>query len=149
MQNTYFISGHIDLDILEFDQYYKPVIDSLLLNENSQFVIGDAQGADTMAREYLANRIDKSRIKIYTLNIKKLKKILPEYTVIGGQFKNHDEKDAAMTNVSIDDIAYVRPADVQKNKLEARGITYDPNRLSGTEKNLLRRKNNKLISFKG
>lgn len=44
-----------------------------------------------------------------------------------------------MTLVSDLDIAYVRSPEEQKKRLEARGIEYNPNRKSGTEKNLLRR----------
>ena len=103
-----------------------------------------AKGADTMAREYLSNQIDKSRITVYTLNPKRLKQLLPNYNLYG-PFKNHEEKDAVMTNASSYDNAYVRPSYIQKQRLEARSIQYDPNRISGTEKNLLRRKNKKII----
>lgn len=136
---TYFISGHIDLEDDEFNQFYKPLLDVALEDPNSKFVMGDAQGADTLSREYLASKIDKKRITIYTVkNPKKVKDPLNQFP-IQGSFNNHEEKDKAMTLASDLDIAYVRSSEEQKKRLEARGIQYDPNRKSGTEKNLLRR----------
>ena len=139
---VYFISGHIDLEQTEFDIQYKPLIDKALLNHQSHFVMGDASGADDLAKKYLISKIDLSRMKIFSLNPEKIRKNNPGI-VICGPFRNHEEKDSAMTHISQYDIAYVRPSEIQKQRLESIGIKYDPTRLSGTEKNLLRRKNNK------
>ena len=137
---TYFISGHIDLEEEEFNQYYKPFLDLAIQDSESRFVMGDATGADTLAREYLSSKIDIKRITIYTVkNPKKVKEPLNKFP-IKGSFNNHEEKDKAMTLASDLDIAYIRSPEEQKKRLEARGIEYNPNRKSGTEKNLLRRK---------
>ena len=104
----FFISGHIDLEEDEFNIHYKPKIDEALLNPQSRFVIGDARGADTMGKNYLTDRIDKTRIIIYTLrNPKKVKGDLSTYQ-LQGSFRNHEEKDSAMTRSSNVDIAWIR-----------------------------------------
>lgn len=135
---VYFISGHIDITEEEFNTHYRNRIDLALQNPFSTFVIGDAQGADTLAKNYLGSRIDKTRITIYTRRSPIQCSELVGFK-IKGSFKNHTQKDAAMTRDSDEDILYIRPADIQKQLLEARGIKYDPNRLSGTEQNLNRR----------
>lgn len=47
---TYFISGHRDLTWEEFAKWYAPAIST---DNAAQFVVGDCEGADRMAQDYL------------------------------------------------------------------------------------------------
>ncbi len=101
--DIFFISGHVDLEDEEFLRYYQPQIDQALEMEAS-FVLGDARGADGMAQKYLATRTKK--VTIYHLYERPLYNHGNFSTI--GDFKSHAEKDAAMTNASSEDIAWVR-----------------------------------------
>lgn len=137
MTKTYFISGHLDLTTEEFEKYYISKIDEALKN-NSKFVIGNANGADLMAQKYIVSKGFADNITIYhrsqdNFNLNGLK------TITG--FKRHPEKDEAMTSNSDEDILWIRPMtneykEKMKQELKEK---YDPNRISGTEQNLLRR----------
>lgn len=137
MSKTAFISGHIDLTEEEFIQHYKNKIDQAAWLNHS-FVIGDAKGTDSLAQKYLINLIPKKRVNIYHMYKKPLNN-KGNYELVGG-FTSHNKKDTAMTQSSDYDIAYVRSPIITKKMLEAKGITYDPKRKSGTQRNLDRRK---------
>ena len=123
-QNTYFISGHRNITEEEFEFNYIPVINFALQNDKAKFVIGDCNGVDIMAQNYLLDVvcIEPERVTVYHMlesprNCNKLVKNL-----VGG-FTSDEERDAAMTNASFEDIAFVR----------------DHTKLSGTAQNILRR----------
>lgn len=122
--NTYFISGHRDLTSFEFDKNYAPLLSEIAKNDSNKFVIGDYEGADILSQEYLINvlKIDPCRITIYHMG-ETPNKIHPEITNIIGGFNTDEERDCAMTNASIKDIAFVR----------------DNTKWSGTAQNILRR----------
>lgn len=116
---TYHVSGHVDLTEAEFKEHYVPLLDEAI-SEGARFVVGDAKGADAMAFDYLDERT--SRVVMYhmftsprndsfVMNLK-------------GGYKSDEERDAAMTADSDEDIAWIRPG---REK-------------SGTAKNLQRRK---------
>ncbi len=128
---TYFISGHIDLENVEFEEHYRQKIDNALSNGDS-FVVGDARGADSMAQQYLNQKTEK--VKVYHLYKQPLHNY-GNFSTCGG-FQNHSKKDAAMTDASSADIAWVRSPQTVRKRL---GDKYDPERKSGTEKNILRR----------
>lgn len=130
---VYFISGHIDLTREEFDLYYKDKIDKAIDN-NCNFVIGDAKGADKMAQEYLSTRIDNFRVTVYHKGLTPYNNC-GKYLLKGG-FITHSDKDASMTENSDADILYIRPPEIQKKIL---GDKYKENFVNGTTKNLLRR----------
>lgn len=131
---TYFISGHTDLSYNEFISRYKDPIDQAIKN-NGIFVIGDAPGVDTYSNSYLCERnIDNNRVIIYHIGLKP-KNNPGNFNTCGG-FKNHEEKDATMTLTSDYDILYIRSIEEQKRIY---GKEYK-HRISGTEKNLIRRK---------
>jgi hypothetical protein len=122
---TYFISGHRRLTKEEFNESYAPMIDFVLENSTDcKFVIGDYWGCDEMAQNYLVDTlgIDPSRITVYHMmeapryHNKKIENLV-------GGFQTDEERDAAMTDASDEDIAYVRDHTV----------------LSGTAQNILRR----------
>lgn len=144
INRTVFISGHIDLTEEEFAKWYLPEIEKLLRSSDKMwfFIVGDANGADKLAQDFLSKSLQKAdhdRVTVYHIGKKPKNQISPGFCL--QNFSTHDEKDAYATLHSCLDIAFVRPPEIQKKILEDRGIKYDPNRKSGTEKNLERRKN--------
>ncbi len=122
---VYFISGHRRITKEEFNNSYKPAIDFVLEHTpDCKFVIGDYWGCDEMAQNYLVDEleIDPSRITIYHMmeapryHNKKIENLV-------GGFQSDEERDAAMTDASNEDIAFVKDHTV----------------LSGTAQNILRR----------
>ena len=132
MNKTYFISGHLDISQQEWDAHYKDRIDKAI-KENANFVIGDAKGVDYMSALYLWNNSVKN-VTIYHMFKKPLNN--PGYPT-KGSFKNHEKKDSTMTKNSGEDIVWVRS---EKDTKLLYGDKYRPNRISGTQKNLNRRK---------
>ena len=124
VQNTYFISGHRDLTENEFEYYYIPIINKVLYeNENACFVVGDSEGLDIMAQNYLMDviKLDPERITVYC--VKTPDNINTNISKVKFNFSDHDEKDTAMTKASFMDIAFVRDWKV----------------ITGTGQNILRR----------
>lgn len=124
-KNTYFISGHRDITEEEFEINYKVAIDyALYENPNARFVIGDYQGVDIMAQNYLLDQIgiEPERVTVYHMFDAPRNKNEKVINLFGG-FKTDEERDAAMTEVSAHDIAFVR----------------DHTKISGTATNILRR----------
>ena len=129
--HTYFISGHIDINPDEFKTHYIHKIDEALSQQDGIFVIGDANGTDTLAQTYLKDKTDK--VTIYHIKTSPLNNI-GDFKTKGG-YKNHNRKDTAMTLISDYDIAWVRPIEDQKKLY---GSNYKK-RISGTERNIRRR----------
>lgn len=126
IQNTYFISGHRDITETEFEINYEPAINwALHENSDAKFIVGDYYGADIMAQNYLIDviGIDPSRVTVYHM-FDAPRNINPSITKTKGGFQSDEERDAAMTNASVKDIAFVR----------------DITKISGTAQNILRRK---------
>ena len=124
IQNTYFISGHRDITQDEFNINYAPILEHLSYGGNIKFVVGDYNGLDIMAQNYLIDvlRVDPERITVYHM-FESPRNINPKITKTKGGYTSDDERDAAMTTASIEDVAFVR--DIKKN--------------SGTAQNILRR----------
>ena len=124
---TAFVSGHLKISQEEFDTHYIPLIDKAI-EEGHKFVIGDANGVDAMAQKYLEQKgvIDITVYHMFTS---------PRNTVacakLAGGFTDDDSRDAAMTQFSTYDIAWVRQG---KEK-------------SGTQKNLDRREEKNVRSY--
>ena len=122
---TYFISGHRAITNEEFEFNYVPLLELALNNTpNARFVVGDYYGVDIMAQNYLVDvlNVDPNRITVYHM-FESPRNINPKIKNTVGGFQNDDDRDAAMTENSFEDIALVR----------------DENVLSGTAKNILRR----------
>jgi hypothetical protein len=122
---TYFISGHREITQEEFDAIYVPVINRVLEGApDCRFVIGDYWGADEMAQNYLLDvlELDPERVTVYHM-LEKPRYFNSKVVNFRGGFPTDDARDEAMTEDSNEDIAFVR----------------DPNVLSGTAKNILRR----------
>lgn len=123
MKQIFFISGHRDVTQEEFDTYYSPILDKLLDNENNEFVIGDYNGVDTMAQQFINDyNINPKRVTIYHMFDKPMNLVNKHFKTIGG-FENDIDRDSAMTKASTYDVAYIR-----KGKEN-----------SGTAQNILRR----------
>ena len=134
----YFVSGHVDVTQQDFDDHYKNELIEATKSKNSRFVMGNAKGIDTMALEFLIELLGPDnlyRITVYHLGKKSHLKDKRIRTI--GGFGNHNNKDTAMTNASNKDIAWVRPEEESRILY---GSNYNPNRISGTQHNINRRK---------
>lgn len=134
IKKVYFISGHRNISQNEFDENYgktfynieRMLIDSPINKKDfPKYVVGDYYGVDIMAQNYLIDvlEIDPDRITVYHMFDAPRNKH-PKIKNTKGGYNNDEERDAAMTNDSTDDIAFVR----------------DHNKWSGTGANILRRK---------
>jgi len=120
----YFISGHRNITPEEFNTHYLPLLYDALKNENSKFVIGDYNGVDSIAQQFLINKTNN--ILIYHMFESPMNNY-GNYETKGG-YKDDIERDSAMTLESDIDIAWVR----------------NMGEHSGTEQNILRRKLNNI-----
>lgn len=129
---TCFISGHVDITTEQWNQYYKDKIDEAI-EKHSNFVVGDAKGADKMSIQYLINKnYPTHKVTIYHLH--KKPRVKSKFQTKGG-YNTYDERDSDMTFNSDEDIAWLRPEEETKILY---GEKYYP-RISGTQKNLERR----------
>lgn len=111
----YFISGHRDLSIEDFQLYYKPFIDKVVIEDlNTHFVVGDCDGADKFAMDYIFKNYNVP-LTIYHMfdqprNIPKGLSENPEFEGVyfQGGFISDEERDSAMTKASDFDIAFVK-----------------------------------------
>ena len=104
---VYFISGHRWLTQEQFDTYYVPAINKVLISDlDPLFVIGDYQGVDAMAQKYLYEHISANRITVYHM-FEKPRNLYNEEIPTKGGYESDEERDAAMTNESDFDIAFV------------------------------------------
>lgn len=118
---TCFISGHIDLTEEEFALHYAPRI-TAAAEAGASFVVGDARGADAMGQAFLAEiGLSAERVTVFHMFV--APRCNAGFPLRGG-FTRDDERDAAMTAASSEDIAWVRPGRER----------------SGTAKNLARRR---------
>lgn len=102
---TYFVSGHVDLTLEEFREHYVPRI-AAALAEDSAFVVGDAAGCDLMAQLYLWDARALS-VQVFHM-LDRPRNNVGGFATIGG-FQSDEDRDAAMTEASNADIAWVRP----------------------------------------
>lgn len=123
-KRVFFISGHRDITNEEFSEIYKPAIIKAISLYDALFVIGDYDGVDIMAQNYLVNDLayDTNKITVYhmgktpmNINSKIINRV-PNFT-------DDIARDSAMTKNSNEDIAFIR---VGKES-------------SGTAQNILRR----------
>lgn len=144
----YFISGHLDITQEEFNTHYIPQIDAVFEEYNTcspSFHVGDARGVDTMAQQYLKDKIDphpeyrsccewypKKDVNVCCVGDK------PRNFLVGSLrcgFSNDTKKDEYMTYRTMCDILWIRSEEESKKLY---GKKYRK-RVSGTEKNKLRR----------
>lgn len=113
-----FVSGHLDLTQEEFDAHYRDRI-SEAVNVGCRFVVGDAKGADLMAQD-LIRSLGGTAVVYHMFQRPRNN---PNGFPTKGGYKSDFHRDSAMTEASMEDIAWVRPGKTG----------------SGTEKNLARR----------
>lgn len=153
------ISGHVDITPADFATHYLPAID-FAISRGDYFILGDAQGIDTLALDYLLQHggpFIKHRITVYPsrpYNIAKFEAMglgtsrnPPEETPASERSTRgkgrrqrdprarHLQRDMRMTMVSDYDILWVR-SDEEARTLY--GDKYRP-RVSATELNRQRR----------
>ena len=119
---TAFVSGHIYVNDGEFSEHYKNKIEEAASNGHL-FVVGDANGIDSAAQSLLKDFLGEGseRVKIYHM-FSSPRNNKGHFATVGG-FSSDDERDAAMTEASDYDIAWIRTG----------------NEKSGTAKNINRR----------
>lgn len=111
----YFVSGHRDLSIEDFQLYYEPCIDTAIIEDpDAFFVIGDCDGTDKFAMDYIFQNY-KCALVIYHMfstprNVPKGLSENPELEGVyfQGGFTSDEERDSAMTKASDFDIAFIK-----------------------------------------
>ena len=121
----YFVSGHRDLSYEDFEKYYVPILVGILTDDDyPMFVVGDCDGVDKFAMDYIYNHMRCGELIIYHMfdssrNIPEgyiekkptldewLEEDLVEVHFMGG-FQSDIERDSAMTKNSDCDIAFVK-----------------------------------------
>jgi hypothetical protein len=100
-----YISGHYDLTDAEFERYYRPEIDEALA-QGDHFIVGDANGAEVHAQQYLFARLGPSdRVRVFHMLDRPRHNA--GFTAVGG-FDSDERRNEAMTSQSDYDIAWVR-----------------------------------------
>jgi len=102
---TYFISGHLDLTVDEFRDHYAPRI-AAAIAEDAAFVVGDARGCDLMAQICLHDA-RALRVQVFHM-LSTPRNNVGGFPTVGG-FASDETRDAALTDASDTDIAWVRP----------------------------------------
>jgi hypothetical protein len=136
MNNPHFVSGHLNLTQDEFDQHYSDKLRNAVAC-NYTIIVGDANGADAMAQKFL-NDLGYQNVVVYHM-FDKPRINVGNFPTVGGS-KTDEERDELMTKNSNVDIAWVRSEEETKRMLLLEGKKYKSGRISGTEKNILRRK---------
>lgn len=104
----YFISGHRDVTVKEFNEFYKPMINKVIDNDKeATFMVGDYHGVDIMAQNYLVECGMEEKTTIFHMNEQPMNYNHAIKNKVGG-FKTDEERDSAMTDFSDFDIAFVR-----------------------------------------
>ena len=132
--SIYFVSGHLDLSPQKFQKHYVPDL-VMAMTFSSTIITSDSRGCDAMTQEFLYERHYPHVIVYHMFDAPRINF---SFSTKGG-FQSDTERDEAMTRDSTKDIAWVRPADDTKRLVESQGKKYRPGRVSGTEKNIIRR----------
>ena len=125
---VYMVSGHRDLTQEEFNRHYQDRILEALAWSGSDFVLGDAPGADKMAQELLLEHLDPGSVRVRVFHIGDSPRFnvgaFPSIKVDGtDQFV----KDSAMTMLSDLDILWVRKRNGGTYENQIRRILKDLN----------------------
>lgn len=103
MSQVHYVSGHLDLTDEEFAAHYAPLLRDAM-TRNEAFVVGDARGADEMAQRVL---VGYAHVTVFHMFVSP-RNNLGAFPTRGG-FTSDGTRDAAMTEASTADIAWVRP----------------------------------------
>lgn len=124
MATTFFVSGHMDITHDEFETHYAQRVRKAYAS-GARFVVGDAPGCDEMAQALLCG-LDRNSCRSSCSATVYHMFALPRrnvgvFPLIGG-FSSDEERDAAMTGASDDDIAWVRPVKAKRRSGTAKNI---------------------------
>lgn len=110
MKKTYFISGHRLISPENFEKYYIKKLENIIKNEpESVFVLAEYEGVDRLAQDWLSKNLDDlTRVTVYHMYDKPRYLASNKFNTVGG-FKSDIERDAAMTENSDEDIAFIKP----------------------------------------
>ena len=98
------ISGHTDITQEQFQKYYQPLIDEYV-DKGAKFIVGGAYGTDSMAQHYLATKnVD---VTVYDKGDQNNVHDPEKFNHLNG-FPSYPKRDAAMTENSTVDIAFLR-----------------------------------------
>ena len=105
----YFVSGHRDLTMEEFDRHYVYQLDRVLAEDPyAEFVVGDWEGSDTIFVKYMEEYYTDVRIHIFYVFSSRIEEgEFNEYRF--HECNNYDDCDASMTRHSDFDITWIRP----------------------------------------
>ena len=132
-----FVSGHRDIDQQEFSAHYHYQLNTAAAR-GDVFVVGNAEGADTLAVRYLLDelKLEPSRITIHIYGSHPCEFRTRGVNIRNDRHPSATARDAFMTSCSEYDIAWVRPEEACRLKY---GKKYYPGRATGTGNNLVRR----------
>lgn len=121
----YFVSGHRDLTMEEFEEHYAPLIETVLKEDIwAEFIVGDWEGCDTIFVEYMISKRSYPDIVVTCVENPRIKPFgedLFHYCKTYSKLCNtYDECDAFMTQESDFDIAWIRPG--RENSHTAKNI---------------------------
>lgn len=122
---VYFISGHRDLTDKEFAEHYIPMLSKIIEDDLfADFVVGDCEGCDKKALEFLLSQPNYNFISIYYTKELKTRPMgsHPENfeKVFTYEMPDYNACDEAMTCNSDFDVAWVRPG--KENSYTANNI---------------------------
>jgi hypothetical protein len=103
----YFVSGHRDITYNEFVTHYLPILNKVVREPNSKFVVGDYEGVDLHTQVFFRLLAFRPDVTVYHMGDKPMRCEAGWFKTKGG-FTNDEERDAAMTAISDEDIAWVR-----------------------------------------
>lgn len=123
-KKTFFISGHRDITKEEFNKLYVPTIINVITSYDAYFVIGDYEGVDIMAQDFLLDdlKYDVSKVKVFHMGEKPMN-VNEKVKLTAPNFADDEHRDGSMTLMSDADIAFVR----------------EGRETSGTAQNIIRR----------
>lgn len=107
----YFVSGHRDITKEEFEKYYIMALRTAYYEDDKpEFVVGDYEGVDKMAMDYIAENFMCPLIIYHMFDKPRHTPSVTDRIPIyyHGGYKTDEERDSAMTRASDIDIAFVK-----------------------------------------
>lgn len=107
MKKIYFISGHRDITEEEFKEWYIPEL-TKAAEEDSDFVVGDCSGVDSMAQDWLRDNLKHHfRVTVFHM-FEKPRHLASMLFNTSGGYDSDISRDSKMTESSDEDIAFIR-----------------------------------------
>jgi hypothetical protein len=100
------VSGNIQIDAAYFAKYYEPALKLLVSDDNVDFYVGGARGADEMTQRFLlAQNVAPSRVFVFDCQAED-HRVSPDFTLRNG-FVSYVVRDAALTAATTEDLVVV------------------------------------------